>query len=252
MVYLYRTLILILIFIISYLFGSIPNGLIIGKLFYHKDPRNYGSHNVGGTNTGRILGKKAGLATIILDMLKLIIPFFLCYFLFTYNDFLTHLMDTTSQELNIFGKGNTLNQLTYYLAGFGAIIGHGFSIFLKFKGGKVVSTYAATQICLSYLTIPLFGGIFFLILRIKKEVSLSSLIAGFSIVIFSWLIYLIYALTYKYGDYSQYLMWFNHGPTCSIYYPILMTLGYIILFFKHRSNIKRIKEGNENKIQWMK
>ena len=66
MVYLYRTLILILIFIISYLFGSIPNGLIIGKLFYHKDPRNYGSHNVGGTNTGRILGKKAGLATIIL------------------------------------------------------------------------------------------------------------------------------------------------------------------------------------------
>ena len=60
----------ILLMIFSYLYGSIPFALVIGKLFYGVDVRNYGSHNLGGTNTGRVLGAKAGLACIILDIAK--------------------------------------------------------------------------------------------------------------------------------------------------------------------------------------
>lgn len=246
-------LIFILISVISYLFGSIPSGVLIGKIFYHKDIREFGSHNSGGTNAGRTLGKKAGLITIILDMLKLIIPFFTCYFLFTYVPALQELMMASPDDtLNIFGKGNTLIQLTYYLSAFFVIIGHGHSIFLRFKGGKYVSTFAGAQISLSYLTFPLFGSIFFLILKIKKHVSESSIYTGGTICLFSWIVYIIYACTYSIGDYSQYLMWFNQGPTCSIYYPILMTVSYILLVYRHRENIKRLKEGTENSIKWMK
>ena len=65
--------------VLGYLFGSIPNGVIIGRLFFHKDPRDYGSHNSGGTNVGRVLSKRAGVATIILDMLKIILPIYVTW-----------------------------------------------------------------------------------------------------------------------------------------------------------------------------
>lgn len=253
MIYFYRLLVFLLIFIVSYLFGSIPNGLIIGKIFFHKDIRQYGSRNVGGTNTGRTLGKKAGVITIVLDMMKLLIPFFTCFFLFTLNPTLIEFMgNDINSELNAFGRGNTLCELTYYIAALGVIIGHGYSIFLKFKGGKVVSTFAATQIAMSYLTIPIFGGLFFLVLKLKKQVSRSSIIVGGLITLFSWIIYFIYLGTYNIGDYSTYLIWFGMGPLCSIYYPILMSVAYLILVYKHKENIKRIKEGKENQISWMK
>ena len=58
---------------IGYLLGSIPFALVIGKLFYHTDVRKYGSGNLGGTNAGRVLGKKAGIATIVLDVLKVVV-----------------------------------------------------------------------------------------------------------------------------------------------------------------------------------
>ena len=254
MIYIYRFLVFVLIFLVGYLFGSIPSGVIIGKLFYKKDPRDYGSHNPGGTNTGRILGKKAGAITILLDIIKTIIPIILTFCLFTYIPALNEFMDEsdTVNTLNVFGQGNTLVQLTYYLAAFGVMIGHGFSIFLHFKGGKIVSTYGGTELCLSYLTIPLFAGLFGLILKLKKKVSLSSLIVGASIAVFSWAVYIIYACTYLGGNYAEYFMWFGYGPTCCIYYPILMTVGYIILFFKHHSNIERLKHGEEAEITWMK
>ena len=63
----------------SYLLGAIPNGVLIGKVFFGKDPRDYYSHNSGGTNTGRVLGKKIGLLVIVLDMLKTIIPIYINY-----------------------------------------------------------------------------------------------------------------------------------------------------------------------------
>ena len=71
---LYNILAAILLIIIGYVFGSIPNGIWIGKLFFHKDPRNFGSGNSGGTNVGRVFGKKIGVLCIALDSLKVIAP----------------------------------------------------------------------------------------------------------------------------------------------------------------------------------
>ena len=76
---LYNILVAILIIIIGYLFGSIPNGIWIGKLFFHKDPRDFGSGNSGGTNVGRVFGKKFGVIVIILDAAKAVVPLYLIY-----------------------------------------------------------------------------------------------------------------------------------------------------------------------------
>ena len=76
---LYNIIIGFVSLILGYFFGSIPTGIIIGKVFFHRDPRQEGSKNSGGTNVGRLFGKKIGLLVIILDMIKTIIPLIIVY-----------------------------------------------------------------------------------------------------------------------------------------------------------------------------
>lgn len=101
--------------LIGYLLGSIPFALVIGKVFYKKDIRNYGSKNLGGGNAGRVLGKKAGLAVMTMDILKVSFAIFLCSFMKN-------------------------KDVTMVLAGLAAAIGHCFPLFARFKGGKAVAT----------------------------------------------------------------------------------------------------------------
>lgn len=101
--------------LIGYFLGSIPFALIIGKLFYKTDIRNFGSKNLGGGNAGRVLGKKAGLAVMTLDILKV-----------TFAVFLTSLFTDSDPALII--------------AGFAAAMGHCFPVFAHFRGGKAVAT----------------------------------------------------------------------------------------------------------------
>ena len=101
--------------IIGYLLGSIPFALVIGKVFYKTDIRNYGSKNLGGGNAGRVLGKKAGLAVMTLDILKVTLAIFIM-----------SLLD---------GGENTM-----IAAGVAAAAGHCFPLFADFKGGKAVAT----------------------------------------------------------------------------------------------------------------
>ena len=101
--------------LIGYFLGSIPFALVIGKVFYKTDIRNYGSKNLGGSNAGRVLGKKAGLAVMTMDVLKVIIAIFI-----------------TSLITN--------DERAMILAGVCAAIGHCFPIFAHFKGGKAVAT----------------------------------------------------------------------------------------------------------------
>ena len=101
--------------LIGYFLGSIPFALVIGKVFYKKDIRNYGSKNLGGSNAGRVLGKKAGLAVMTLDILKV-----------TAAIFLTSLL--------------AKNETVLIIAGLSAAFGHCFPIFAHFKGGKAVAT----------------------------------------------------------------------------------------------------------------
>lgn len=151
--------------IIGYLLGSIPNALIIGKAFYNIDVRNYGSKNLGGSNTGRVLGKKAGLIVMILDVLKVIIAFFLTSF-FPYSE------------------------ITTIWAGTLATIGHCYPIFANFKGGKAVSTMygflMGTMIFSLHdpwvFFIPLI--LFLITLYLTKIVSVSSILSSITSTIY--------------------------------------------------------------------
>lgn len=141
--------------IIGYLIGSIPWGLIIGKVFFHKDIREYGSGNLGGTNAGRVLGAPIGILVIVLDAMKAFIV--MC------------IISRISPE-----------SLAY--AGLAVCIGHCFPIFAGFKGGKAVAcSYGyllglAVFVTKDYLTLVLPLAVFLVCLAICRMVSLSSMI----------------------------------------------------------------------------
>lgn len=194
------TVILLLIF--SYLFGSIPFSLIISKTFYNIDLREHGSGNVGTTNTFRILGKKAGIVVLILDLLKGAIPVWVAMLVSTDVDF----------PVIIFGVV--------------AAIGHVYSIFLKFKGGKAVATGGGAILAAAPFIFLVVLATFLITLKLSKYVSLGSVLAAVAL-----LISVLFT-----GD----LFMIGFG----------IILG-IIVIVKHISNMKRIKEGTEPKITFM-
>jgi acyl phosphate:glycerol-3-phosphate acyltransferase len=148
-----------LIVIIAYLLGSIPSGLIVGKIGYGIDIREHGSGNLGGTNTFRTLGVKAGLIVTIADILK------------------GTLAASLPQLL-----GSELHPL---FVGTFAVIGHVYPIFAKFKGGKAVATSGGVLLFYHPLMFVTMLLVFFLILYISKYVSLSSMLTGIYTTIFS-------------------------------------------------------------------
>ena len=194
------TVIILLIF--SYLFGSIPFSLIISKSFYKIDLREHGSGNVGTTNTFRILGKKAGIVVLILDLLKGAIPVWTAMLVDGTGDF----------PVVIFGVV--------------AALGHVYSIFLKFKGGKAVATGGGAILAASPLIFLVLILTFLITLKISKYVSLSSVFAAVALLI---------SVMFT-GD------------------PFMIGFGVIlavIVIIKHISNMKRIKTGTEPKITFM-
>jgi len=147
--------------LLAYVIGSIPFGVVVGKLFYHVDVREHGSGNVGTTNVFRVLGKKAGVAVLVCDMLKGYIPAFIAaYFL-----------------------RETDPWLVIFIAA-APVVGHMYSVFLKGRGGKGVATGAGVVIAL----IPLAGGIIAVVwislILITRYVSLASLVATLLVPVF--------------------------------------------------------------------
>ncbi|AZU62093.1 glycerol-3-phosphate 1-O-acyltransferase PlsY [Neobacillus mesonae] len=142
----------IAILVLAYLLGSIPSGLIVGKVFYKTDIREHGSGNLGGTNTFRTLGVKAGLAVTLADILK-----------GTLATALPALLAVDMHPL---------------LAGVFAVIGHTYPIFAGFRGGKAVATSGGVILCYEPLLFITLVLAFFISLYISKYVSLSSMIAG--------------------------------------------------------------------------
>ncbi|MCM3387834.1 glycerol-3-phosphate 1-O-acyltransferase PlsY [Ureibacillus chungkukjangi] len=197
----------IILILAAYLIGSIPSGLWVGKIFYKKDIREHGSGNLGGTNSFRVLGKKAGLVVTILDILKgtaatllPLVPFF---------------ADTTIHPL---------------LLGAIAVVGHMFPIFAGFRGGKAVATSGGVLLGYAWPLFLLLIVAFFLALKVTKIVSLSSMIISVIAVIYS-IIYMIVT-----GD---------------IALLILILILTVFIFYRHRANLKRIKEGTEPKVKWI-
>ena len=186
---------IILFILISYLFGSIPFGLILTKIFIGKDIRNIGSGNIGATNVLRSGNKFVGYLTLILDILKAVIPI-------------------------LFIKSYYSDQL--YLASLSVFIGHVFPVWLKFKGGKGVATYIGILFCLNYLSGIVFCIIWLLIFFTFKYSSLSSMTSSFFIPIFQY---------------------FFISDTFYYFYFIM----FIMIFYTHRENIKRLINKTESK-----
>ncbi|MFW2899253.1 glycerol-3-phosphate 1-O-acyltransferase PlsY [Carnobacterium maltaromaticum] len=146
--------------VIAYLLGSIPSGVWIGKVFYHKDIRNFGSGNSGTTNTYRVLGKKAGTAVLLMDILK----------------------GTLASSLPFFFHSD-VNPL---IIGLGAIVGHTYPIFAQFKGGKAVATSAGALLAYNPQFFVFCALLFITLIYVTRMVSLASIIAVLIIAPASW------------------------------------------------------------------
>ena len=184
-----------LIGIISYLMGSIPFGFMLTKIFLKKDIREIGSGNIGATNALRTGNKAIGYSTLILDILKAIVP--VIYVKIFYQDFL-------------------------YIASLCAFLGHVFPIWLKFKGGKGVATYLGILFTINFYFGIIFIISWFITFFISKFSSLSSLIGAASIPI-----------------YLLFLSQFDQ--------VIFFTIMFVLIFFTHRENIKRLINKEETK-----
>lgn len=153
-----------ILIIMSYLYGSIPFALVIGKLFYKTDIRNSGSGNLGGTNAGRVLGKKAGIAVILLDASKCCISIFIA---------------------RIIAQYMCLNPDITYICALACVIGHCYPIFAQFRGGKAVSVAIGYALMVNFQSFLIAIVIFLIVLKATKYVSLSSIVASLTILITS-------------------------------------------------------------------
>ncbi len=236
MIVFYNILIGIMALAVGYFIGSVSFSVLIGKIFFHKDPRDYGSHNAGGTNAGRIYGKKVGLIVIILDMLKAILATYIVWMII----YLTPIYEEVVAPAIDFDY--------YWLTPVGACLGHCFSIFLHFRGGKAVSCYAGTIVGCSWFMTIIGAILFFVTLKMRKFVSLASITASVGL----FLLAILMACLYENG-YPQIAILMN-GLLIAPSYEMIgaLSLMTIILVLAHHANIKRLHEGDETKIKWMK
>ncbi len=184
----------IIVAITSYLMGSIPFGFILTKIFLKKDIRDIGSGNIGATNALRTGNKSLGYGTLLLDVLKAIIP--VIYTKLNYPDYI-------------------------FITSIFVFIGHVFPLWLKFKGGKGVATYVGILFSINLIYGIVFVSIWIITFLISKYSSLASLIASFTIPI--------------------YLLFFNNENL------IFFSIMFVLIFYTHRENVKRLKNKEENK-----
>ena len=189
-------------FLLAYFFGSMPFGYWIGMLFYKKNILKLGSGNIGTTNTFRVLGTRAGVAVLLLDIFKGSVGALMAY---------------------IWGPAPAW---TVMVVGLGAILGHTFSMWIGFKGGKAVATSMGVLLMYNPTMFVIAFAIFLTVILLTSMVSMASMI-GFTLVtllsifwLHDWLLSIIaFALT-------------------------------IFVFYRHRENIARIKNGTESMVHW--
>ena len=184
--------------IAAYLIGSIPMGLIFGKLFWKKDLRQYGSHNIGATNAWRVIGRKAGLLIFIFDFLK-------------------------GQLGVLLGACMFASPGAMVVGGLFAMLGHMFPIFIGFKGGKGVATALGVIAALMPKVTVIVFIIWLVLTLLTRYVSVASIVAA--------VLTPILAAAFK-------------EP---IIYFLFALVAAVVIVFRHRENIQRLKAGRENK-----
>ncbi|HWZ14579.1 MAG TPA: glycerol-3-phosphate 1-O-acyltransferase PlsY [Mucilaginibacter sp.] len=200
--------------IMAYLCGSIPTAVWIGLAFYGVDVREYGSGNAGATNTFRVLGKKAGIPVMLIDILKGWTATNLAYFI----------------GVSTTGAYNSVSYTNYALAlGVAAVMGHLFPIFAGFRGGKGVATLFGMILAIHLHAALLCVGVFIIVLLITKYVSLSSITAGF-----------VYTIGVTFI--------FPSNRSIVIYGMCI----FILILVTHQKNIERLLKRKESKVHLFK
>lgn len=189
----------LLIFIIAYMIGSISGSITIVKKYFNEDIRGKGSGNAGTTNTLRVYGKKYAVITLLVDVLKGSIAVLIGAYLDS--------------------------EYGSYIAGAAVVIGHCWSIFYGFSGGKGMATSLGVNLVFSPLILLIQLIIFVIINIFTKIVSISSIICT--------LFVLIYVLLFE----------TNNTP-----FIIMLVINSVVLIYKHKGNINKLINGNENKI----
>lgn len=199
----------------AYMFGSIPTAVWIGQAFYGIDVREYGSGNAGATNTFRVLGKKAGIAVMLLDIFKGYTATNLAYLI----------------GLSVTGPQNSVQFVNYQLAlGITAVMGHLFPVFAGFRGGKGIATLFGMILAVQSEAAMLCVLTFVIVLLISKYVSLSSILAGFS--------------------FPLSVIFIFQSPIRSV---VLYGMSICVLILvTHQKNIERLLKGKESKVNLFK
>ncbi len=196
----------------AYLIGSIPTALIISKFFFGVDIREYGSGNMGATNTFRVLGSKYGTIVMVGDMLKGILAVSL-YNLLPY--YLTNELDRTNLMIGL---------------GLAAVVGHIYPIWAQFRGGKGVATLFGMLLAIQPIVAASCVGVFLLVLFLTRYVSLSSILAGVALPIC--------------------VLWIYNEK--EVFYRVFAVAVAALVVLTHQKNISRLLKGNENRVPILK
>ncbi len=200
---------------IAYLCGSIPTAVWIGQAFYGIDVREYGSGNAGATNTFRVLGKKAGIPVMLIDIIKGYTATNLAFFI----------------GLSVTGPEDSTQFVNYQLAlGITAVMGHLFPVFAGFRGGKGIATLFGMILAIHLGAALLCVLVFVSVLLITKYVSLSSIMSGFT---FPLSVIFIFQVSVK----------------SVILYGMCIC---ILVLVTHQKNIERLLRGKESKVNLFK
>ena len=200
--------------LIGYIFGMFVSGFFLGK-FKHVDLREKGSGNVGTTNTARVLGLKYGAITLLCDCLKPVLASLVVWL--------------------IFGRAYAGHiRLLILYASFGAVLGHDFPAFMKFKGGKGVATSVGLILLCFPQAFPICAVLFFSAVGITRYVSLGSILAavgfGAQAIVMGYLGW----LSYPAGNVGEAV--------------VIAEIISVLVIILHRSNIARLRNGTENKV----
>ena len=193
----------------GYLLGSIPFGYVIVKLTKGADVRESGSGNIGATNVNRVAGAGAGVATLLLDVAKGYLAVWLA--------------DRMS--------GGNVNWMA--LAGLGAVVGHMFPVWLKFRGGKGVATALGVFVPLCWMAVAAAAVVWLVVASIWRFVSLASVVAA---AVLPVCMYLLYAPGTQ------------HAPPMSVSYSTAIVS--ILIIVKHRENVRRLLAGTESRLKF--
>lgn len=225
---------------LSYMIGSFPSSIFVSKVFYKVDIRNYGSGNAGGTNVGRVLGKKAGITVMAMDILKMVIAVYATFFFVNY-------IDVIRENIYSFNFLNKEHYIFYpCLSALGVTIGHSYTMFADFKGGKAFASFAGFILCTNYILLLVGLITFFVTLKLKKIVSLSSIMTA---TIASFVTIVLCIFTYLIPNISTYLggIYFskNNYFAPDLIYTITVVFLAAFLIFRHRANIVRLIKHTE-------